>query len=173
MELTVYFRMLDQSTAQMLLLTGQMPEGRLSTGPEGGWAIGQTLLHICLAERWVCDLVARPSGRTAETEELFGPAVLRKRLLEERHHKVPAPAALEPGKGFDSVGAFERQCVSRRGWLKRHLQDGTIAVDRRIHHHPLLGDMTISDWLYFLICHTCRHRAQIQDLLERATSAAG
>ena len=67
---------------------------------------------------------------------------------------VPFP----PGAAVDGVARLMGQQLSTR--LGQQL-----VIDNRVHKHPSLGEMTVSDWLWFMIRHTERHLEQVKEVI--------
>lgn len=76
-----------------------------------------------------------------------------------------APEALLPKGEVTDVDAFKKRFQEQRKELKEDIENGKLIIDNRTRKHPRLGEMTVSDWLYFLISHTERHVEQIGELV--------
>jgi hypothetical protein len=166
MDIPVYIQTLDNHTAATLdFLKKSRPDTHLK-GENDSWTGLQVLEHICITEKVVSKLVAKPSEQIHESAELFGAGKLNHLVVAKRAFKVKAPEMLNPKGDIKDLEAFEQVFTKQRNELKQGIIQGNISVDNRIHKHPYLGEMTISDWLHFMISHTQRHIEQIQDHLK-------
>ncbi|HEV7230504.1 MAG TPA: DinB family protein [Bacteroidia bacterium] len=163
MNITDYIQTLDKHTAATLdFIKKSRPDIHIKGGVDN-WNGLQILEHVCMTEKVVCKLVSKPSDQIHESAELFGPGKMNHLVVTKRAIKVKAPEMLNPKGDIQDLEAFEQLFTAQRNELKENLMQGTIPVDNRIHKHPYLGEMTISDWLYFMIAHTQRHLEQIGD----------
>lgn len=167
MELTTYFQSLDDNTNDTLQLAKGCPPALLTDNINNKWSVLQILEHICMTEKLICVLVTKPSDKTSESNELIGNDKLQKLVVEKREQKVTAPESLYPKGEIKDLKGFEKIFLEQRNLLKQDIQTGKLTIDNRIHKHPMLGEMTINDWLNFLIHHTQRHLEQIKDILAK------
>lgn len=84
-------------------------------------------------------------------------------FLENRTKKVPSPDFAAPKGRFKNLPEFLVAFQNKRKELyslleKINLTDGILIK------HPMLGDMTKADWVYFIPRHTARHIEQIKAL---------
>lgn len=165
MNVNAYINRLDESTNSTLNLVRSISAQQLAYQVPGKWNILQTLEHICMTEKLVHGLLKRPSQIAAETTELVGDDKLKRLLVDLRARKLEAPGMLLPKGQLTSISGFEFVFVSTRKLLKENLLSGDIVIDNRVHKHPVIGEMTISDWLNFTLQHTQRHLEQLKDIL--------
>ncbi|OFY85616.1 MAG: hypothetical protein A3F72_10645 [Bacteroidetes bacterium RIFCSPLOWO2_12_FULL_35_15] len=163
MPVNSYIKTLDEHTTYTLQLVKSCPPTLQADNINDTWSILQILEHICMTEKLICMLLSKPADKTAETNELFGNDKIKKMVVENRGYKVKAPESLIPKGDIKDVKEFEKVFLQQRDLLKQEIQTGKITFDNRIHKHPVLGEMTIIDWLNFLIHHTQRHLEQIKD----------
>jgi hypothetical protein len=158
-----YIEALNRNTAHALSIARQIPDYHKKSF-HGGWSIIQILEHIYMVDR-VCHLmVQKPSDRHSERTEHYGDQKLSDILVTKRDAKVNAPELLQPKGAILNPEAFEQSFLDQRNLLKQDIKQDKILMDQRIHKHPFLGEMTITDWLYFIIHHTERHLQQIIDI---------
>ena len=161
-----FFETLDNNTNATLKLATDCSESQLTFKQNDHWSILQILEHICKTDKVVIDLIEKPSDKISETEEILGAKKLTKLVVEARSFKVKAPEILLPTGNVKDEKDFEKLFLSQRNDLKAAIESGKIVIDKRIHKHPYLGEMTIIDWLNFIVNHTQRHLEQIKDLLK-------
>ena len=88
-------------------------------------------------------------------------------MVSLRERAVKAPETLAPKGLIKNCVEFELNFVELREYSEVNLLTGKIMVDNRIHKHPFIGAMTISDWFAFLRYHTQRHIEQINDIVSK------
>jgi len=171
MDLNAYFAQLDEHTAATVNLARSLPADQLDVKPDGRWSLLEILEHIGLTERMVMTFLGRPSEQYSDKAENLGRDKLHRATVERRlAFKVEAPEWLRPRGQVTDIATFEQVFTSQRQQFRENLANGTIPVDNRVYKHPVLGDLTVSDWLHFLICHTQRHLDQIRDRLTETTA---
>ena len=160
-----YFAALDNNTNTVLQLAKDCTTAQLHQCENGKWSVLQILEHIYLTDKIIIAIISRPTEKWHHNEEFIGNEKLKRWLVDEQPMKVKAPEILEPKGDLKDVANFEKIFLTQRNLLKQQIEKGEIMVDNRLHKHPMLGEMTISDWLYFLIHHTQRHLKQAQMLI--------
>jgi hypothetical protein len=165
MDTKEYFKMLDGNTQDILLMVDGFSANHLSNKKEGGWTVMEILEHICITENRIHTLMLKPSDTTAESKEILGKEKIKHLTVTEGKEKVMAPEALHPKGELKDVDAFKKRFQEQRKELKEDIENGKLIIDNRTRKHPRLGEMTVSDWLYFLVSHTERHVEQIGELV--------
>lgn len=165
MDISSYITLLNRNTGELLNLVRNLDDKVLHHKSFNKWSVLEVLEHLVITEGYVLELLSRPGEKMAETPELHGGDRLHRLLVEMRERKVKAPDILEPTGEFEDLAAFSSKFLQIRTQLSQGLESGNIVVDQRIHRHPMLGEMTVSDWLHFLISHARRHMEQIRDVM--------
>ena len=165
MILTDYLGTLDTNTRDIIAVASSF-ENKVYNVPEGKWSPLQILEHIYLTDRVVIMMLSRPSEQYHNDKHILGSARLEKVIVTRRDVKVEAPDALQPKGQFENGADFVHAFSEQRKDLSTKLSNGEIAVDNRVHKHLRLGEMTIADWLYFMVHHSQRHLEQIKDILQ-------
>ena len=96
--------------------------------------------------------------------ELFGEEKLTKLLVKGRLFKVPAPDFVTPRGKFTSLPEASQHIDTIISRVIDYITFYPIEEDTQTFKHPILGNMTKTDWAHFLITHTQRHIHQIEDL---------
>jgi uncharacterized damage-inducible protein DinB len=164
MEVAAYLIDLDANTYEALALAKNCTDAQLAFKPEGKWSVLQIFEHICLSDAIMIKLISRPTISISEKSELIGETTLRQNVAQGRAYKLAAPESLTPLGAFSNIAEFESVFVRQLSELKDGLLSGKIVIDNRVYKHPYFGEMTISDWLNFMIHHTTRHLEQIREL---------
>ena len=165
MDLINYIRILDDNTNDTFQLAKSCSLDQMQISNDGRWNILQLLEHICIVDHVVYRILLKSSDKISETDEIMGDGKLKRLIVEKREYKVAAPESLHPKGDISDIVTFEKIFLQQRNLLKQDIETGKIIIDNRIHKHPLLGEMAISDWLNFIIHHTQRHLEQIKDLV--------
>ncbi len=169
MDIKKYLNVLDSNTNEVLQLIKKNSNHELSKKEEGKWSSLQIAEHIYLTDKIIVAIISQPTQKKHHDNELMGNEKLQQILLAEQKAKVKAPEILEPKGIINDTSTFERLFSEQRNLIKQAIENAEIVIDNRLHKHPMLGEMTISDWLYFLIHHSQRHLEQIKERLENQT----
>ncbi len=162
MDINSFIVRLDNTTKSILQLVKSLTSPQLAFKEDGKWNILEILEHICITDKIIMIVISRPSESTHTTEDIYGARKI-KAMMDERDKKILSPESLRPKGIFSDVFVAEKAFLQQRDTLKNSLRAGDIIIDNRIHTHPFLGEMTIGDWLNFIIHHTERHIEQIKD----------
>ncbi|MGE5106905.1 MAG: DinB family protein [Sphingobacteriales bacterium] len=160
-----YIRILDQNSSDTLQLAKSFSPAQLSSRKKSEWSIMQILEHLCIVDKICYVIISRPSDKIAETNEIIGNHQLKVLVADQRDKKVESPEILRPRGTITDVPVFEKIFLQQRNLLKEDILAGKIIIDNRIHQHSFLGEMTISDWLNFIVHHTQRHLEQIKEVI--------
>lgn len=156
---------ITQNTDAVLSLGQSCSTHQLTLSLNGGWNVLQILEHIYIVDRGCKILVSRPSQELSEQDTVYGKEKLAAFLVKFRQRKVVAPESMEPKGKFTTFDDFKTAFSSLRQELVQDVEQQKIIVDNRTYKHPVLGAMTVTDWLYFIPFHAQRHVEQIQDIL--------
>ena len=121
------------------------------------------LEHIYLADKSISLLLQKKSENLNAQEVILGNDKIERLVVNLRHRKVKSPDILLPKGRFKMLSEFKPAFTQQRENLKSSLQDGSIPIDNSILPHSYLGNMTKTDWLYFIIHHAQRHLEQIKE----------
>jgi DinB superfamily len=160
-----YFKQLADNTVDAIQLIKESMVLNI-TMKDGQWSILEIAEHICIVDKTVIAGMMRNTNLPGAAEEIIGKEKLNKIIVELRARKVVAPAAMNPVGAFTTFNDFEEMFLANRNKLIKLIADKNIIIDARSFPHPYLGEMSMSDWCYFLIAHTNRHCLQIQDMIK-------
>ncbi|MGB3948214.1 MAG: DinB family protein [Bacteroidia bacterium] len=134
------------------------------------WSILECLEHIYLIDKAVLVVLttAESKYKTENNQtELFGEEKIKKLLVQGRSFKVPAPEYVQPKGEFTSSTIATQLINTVIENIKQHLATNTIEHETYTFKHPILGPMTKTDWVHFMIAHTERHLLQIEELKQK------
>jgi hypothetical protein len=163
MDRNLFIERLDNNTKKILQLVKSLTSSQLAFKEDSKWNILEILEHLYLTDKIIMTIISKPSENIHAAEDIYGTRKIKAILVDERDKKISSPEPLKPKGIFSDVFVGEKAFLQQRDTLKNSLRAGDIIIDNRIHKHPLLGEMTISDWLNFIIHHTERHIEQIKD----------
>lgn len=130
------------------------------------WSILECAEHIHLVNSGIARILQKPAPETNENmvSELFGEGKMNHLLVTKREVKQVAPESVAP-KGIFKTAEEAKKAIHKDIHVILHLLNTKdFSQETFIIHHPRLGNMTKTDWLYFLIAHTERHLYQIQEI---------
>ncbi|RYY66621.1 MAG: DinB family protein [Chitinophagaceae bacterium] len=164
MDQSAYLALLDRTEQETVSVAARFDDAALQQRADGKWSPLEVLEHCCLTEALVAGLLQRPSAEHHDGETVHGSDKLYHLMVNKRAFKIAAPERLHPKGAFAGRAAFEERFRSQRAALREAIEGGILPLDNRLFPHPVLGNMTVTDWLYFLVHHTQRH---LEDLKER------
>lgn len=171
MDIQAYLNDLDENTAAIWTVVNDCDSGAtLKAKKEGKWSIIDILEHIYLTDKLIRHIAARPSEQVHEGENVLGNKKIRHLLVGGSDRKAEAPNILHPKGNIQDLDTIKEMIKTERNLLKESIVNQQITIDNRLHKHPLLGNMTISDWLYFIIHHSERHLSQIKTIIDEQMS---
>lgn len=158
-----YINDLEQNTNKLLVTVKDYPIEKLTKKNGSEWSILEILEHIYITDKVIYSIVSKPSENESKITEIVGRNKLETILVEQRNKKQQSPELLKPKGDFKNLTDFNSAFLTLRNTMKNGLSTGKIRFDNRIHNHFLLGEMTITDWLNFILFHTERHLKQIEE----------
>lgn len=167
MEIDSYFFELDQLVEDYSQFLVSCKVEELSNQSGKVWSILEIAEHVVLTEIIVMKLLNRVSNATSEQNEIYGKEKLHRLIVNLRAKKVQAPDSLHPKGRINSGSLFLDELKVLHEQLKENLRSNKIVIDNTIHKHPYLGEMTVSDWLYFISAHGRRHLFQMKEQLNQ------
>ncbi|PKB43624.1 DinB family protein [Cellulophaga sp. RHA19] len=158
-----YIKRLEENTSALLKTVKGYSVDKLTVKQGEEWSVLEILEHIYITDKVICGIVLKPSDKESITKELFGQNKLENILVHQREIKIKSPNILQPKGNFKNLSEFNSAFTHLRESLKEDIKAEKLIVDNRIHNHPFLGEMTITDWLNFILFHTERHLKQIEE----------
>ena len=164
--------LLDYASIQRTLLgdaVSAVPEPLRNRRPAADvWSVAEVLEHLHRTESGVALLVtarlaeARQAGlaQERETGSLLGS--LDRFGIAEGRRRVPAPRLVHPTGALDWVLALDRLAASREALRHAVAAGDGLALGEVVHPHPLLGSLSLYQWILFVGQHEARHAAQIR-----------
>lgn len=166
-DITTYRANLNSNLQQFVQFFSTVDEEAKYFKIDNEWSLIEILEHVLLTEKMVLKTLSKGSERFSNYLEVLGYDKLRKVMIDYRHKKVKAPPFVEPGTLALSAQNLLLELQAGRGILIEDLQSARLIMGAEVHMHPMLGEMTVVDWLNFLLLHSERHFLQMQDHLQR------
>src|SRR5262245_45164617 len=167
-------RFLAQERSALLQVIDRAEPDVLQKRPAAeSWSAAEILQHLHLVETQVTALIdravqkARAAGLRAETSAQSLLPALDRFQLTDRSRKQEAPASVRPTREV-AIAEVRGALAASRAALVAVLEaaDG-LALGEVSRPHPLLGTITLYEWVLFVGQHEARHAAQIADTLKR------
>lgn len=158
---------LESNAQSIATYFGGIPDHRFFDGDPDHWSPAHHLTHLTESSVSVTQTLrggARPLDATtrsrtyAEVRDAAAAAVAatpKARLLEMGRTVVIAPGTSRE----QMIGAFERASAEFRAVAAAWNVD---AMDRNALRHPLLGEMTVREMLFFFVVHERHHLRLVQ-----------
>src|SRR6476646_1575444 len=169
--LTELINYIDRTQRELSATLRNIPEDQRRTPPSRGrWSVTDVIEHLALIDQrlagrfttWIADARARGIPPEEDASPIL-PAINTARVLDRSLRAVaPEPGRPTGQRTFDEAwGAFKEA----RAGAKRALEaaDG-LALGQIVHPHPMLGPLTMYEWIAFVGGHTARHTAQIVEI---------
>lgn len=138
---------------------------------ENSWSVLECAEHINLIDEAVFKVLTTPlpADKTENTKtELFSEEKLTMLLVTNRAFKVPAPDYVMPKGRFNSNTEAKQNVTATIDKIIDLITAHPITHETHTMKHPVLGQMTKTDWVHFLISHTSRHILQIEGIKQKS-----
>ncbi len=158
--------LVEKNTNELLHFTQNLknPE-QLFYQTARGWNGIQILEHIYLTDSLIAELITQSPEGIADSLNFFGENRLKQLLVEEQV-PVKSPVFLIPRNKITTLKEFNEKFNIIRQQFRKSVLDNEHLNNKRFYRHPLMGEMTLSDWLLFIVFHTQRHMQQLDRLMQ-------
>jgi DinB family protein len=135
---------------------------------DGVWSVAEVLEHLCLTETGVSRLIAkrvadaRAGGLEREADESSVLGCLDRFGIARGARLAAAPEIVRPSGTWTCTEGLHRLAVSREHFGHAVAAGDGLALDRVTFPHPLLGELSLYQWILFVGQHEARHAAQIR-----------
>lgn len=162
-----YLTNLEKNTSAVIQLSIDLSPELLNVKEENQWSILEILEHLYITDKVIFSVLSKPSKEQSDKNEIVGQPLLNKILVEKKERRYPAPDILYPKGLFKSVEEFKVAYKDLRQSFESALKSEKIKMNNNIYKHFTMGDMTVMDWLNFMILHTERHLNQISNRIKK------
>ena len=161
--------LLDTERQNLLAAVHRVPEPERNRRPgEMRWSIAEVLEHLVTVETGIAALIAKrgkfqPRPDEPRPEPLDEVRIAR---LRNRGERIEAPDRVRPSGTVQCADAL-RALTEVRTSLRQALEDANPgSLDGCTAAHPVLGTLSLRDWVHFVAHHEARHTAQILEIAE-------
>ncbi|MGZ5190137.1 MAG: DinB family protein [Flavisolibacter sp.] len=155
---------LDRSTNDLVAQLEKCNDQDFNTPPaDNCWSSAQIVEHILLLETSVNQALQKAEI----TERHFDLKVLPvKHALENLQKKWQAPEFIHPTSIPKQKNELIKSIIVQRDILKELIANSDLS-HTPLYKHPVIGDMTRLEWIYFNIHHSDRHMRQIENMQKK------
>ncbi len=158
MEINEYLKDLSSNTNALLEIIEKYSNDEINFKKENECSISEILEHICISDCQTLELPKSESGKIVNDEYLYGNEKLKKIVVDYKGGPKITEIEIRELKGeVKDFITFKDIFLLEREELTRSLKNGDISLSNKIYKHLYLGDMTVKDWLIYIIYHTQRH----------------
>lgn len=154
--------------AELLSAVDDVPEsGRDVKVDVSAWSVAEILEHLHRVEDGIARLLtrrverARADGAPLEHEDGSLLSSLDVFRLPERSYAVAAPESVLPRGELTATAALGALADSRRALMDAASAANGLALGTITYAHPLMGSLTLYQWILFVGQHELRHARQI------------
>ncbi len=134
---------------------------------EKTWSLLECAEHIFIVEVGLVRMLRAEAAPTAP--EGTASTINREKLdkiLQNRQTPIPAPDTVAPKGRFATLADLLKAFQKTRNEMYQLIEASNL-VDGVLVKHPMLGDMTKADWVYFIPRHTARHIEQLKEIKQK------
>jgi DinB superfamily len=165
-DVQIYLKKMNANTAALqVLLSIPNVDFNFKKAAEA-WSILEIVEHIYKVELGVYRSINKPTELYSDTPTIIGEEKLNRIIIDMRARKTKVPEGFAPSGIFTNVTFAIENFLNLRNKWQTNFNENKINIDNRIVVHPYLGNMTIIDWLYFLLAHSQRHYLQIEEIIQ-------
>lgn len=155
------------NTTQLLNSFQTLNEEQLFFKPsEKVWSVIENIEHIFLVDVGIAKVLATPAQQVSsenKNTELFSDERLNS-MLVNRSFKAPAPDFVYPKGRFKNREEAAQNITIIIDKIIHHLNTNNVEQETHTVKHMVLGEMTKTDWIHFLVHHTQRHILQLEEV---------
>ena len=147
----------------------RIPEQDRSRRPSADrWSVAEVLEHLAMVERGVAKLIAKRGRQTPSPDQAAATPLDDTRIahLRGRTQRREVPDFVRPSGSMNFEAALRALEETRTSLRQATLDADPAALDGCTHPHPVLGPITLRDWVHFVAHHEARHAAQVAEIAE-------
>lgn len=156
---------------ELLAAVAEVPVSVRELRPEPEcWSVAEVLEHLNRTERGIAKLIrqaveqAKAEGLGREEERDPQLSCLDRFRLPTRDRRVASPEFVLPKGELTAAEALAALEQSREAFRAAVLEGDGMALGKVVRPHPLLGPLTLYQWILFVGQHEARHALQIRDI---------
>ncbi len=129
-----------------------------------GWTVLEVIEHFYITEKACKNILLNKELPIAE-EALREHIPAHMRMMLDMPTKVQAPESVKPKQRFLTLEEGKKAFFSQRQQIQDILENWDDANAIGCYPHPMFGDLSQLEWIYFSMSHTNRHINQIKNIL--------
>ena len=161
----------DRQRVELLAAVDAIPEsGRDVKVDASAWSVAEILEHLYRVETGIVRLLkrgverARTGGAPLEQEDGSLLSSLDAFRLTDRSYTVGAPEPVLPRGEFTTAAGLAALAESRRALRDAASAASGLALGAISYPHPMMGALTLYQWILFVGQHELRHAKQIHSI---------
>ena len=155
-QLTHYRAVLEAAVASV-------PQELRDQRPDPGrWSVAEVLEHLAVLEGGIVQLLR--SQAAAGPAEAAAASTLDERAVLDRSRPWVAPPRVQPRGELSAAAAWERLGQTRAALLAAMEGGDEQSLTQKTYPHPVLGPLSLRQWVTFIGLHEGRHAAQIEEI---------
>ena len=158
----------NRQRAELLAAVDTVPEsGRDVKVEASAWSVAEVLEHLHRVETGIVRLLkrgverARADGAPLEQEHGSLLSSLDAFRLTERSYAAGAPEPVLPRGELTAAAGIAALAESRRALIDAASAGSGLALGAISYPHPMIGELTLYQWILFVGQHELRHARQI------------
>jgi uncharacterized damage-inducible protein DinB len=163
-------QLLDTERAALLANVARVAEQDRSRRPAPDrWSVAEVLEHLATVERGIAKLLTVRGRETPSPDSLPATPLDADRIaaLRGRDKRLEAPERVKPSGSVNAADALSALETARASLRKALVDADPASLDGCTHTHPVLGTLTLRDWVHFVAHHEARHAAQVAEIAEQ------
>jgi uncharacterized damage-inducible protein DinB len=167
------FQLLELDRRALVAAVEQVPSDKRDQRPGPDiWSVAEILEHLGTVERSVTKLLVvrgqqPPSESQAVAEPLEAAQIDR---LRGRSARIEAPERVRPRGTVTAADALATLSATRAALCEAVSAAHPAALAGCTHPHPVLGTITLIDWIRFVAHHEARHAGQVREIAGALTA---
>lgn len=146
------------------------PDARERRPAPERWSVAEVLEHLVIIETRVTQRLtavldaARAEGLGPDPDTAPIMPTVDMVLLLDRTRRITAPVPLHPRGNLSAAAAWPALEASRERFLAVMRAGDGLALGTIVMTHPVLGELTLYQWIGTVAGHEARHAAQIREI---------
>jgi uncharacterized damage-inducible protein DinB len=161
--------LLDAERAVLMATVARVAEPDRDRRPTpNAWSVAEVLEHLVTVERGIAKLLAKRGRETPAPDAMAATPLDETRIaaLRGREKRIEAPERVRPTGAVRCADALRALGETRAALRSAVLGATPAALDGCTHAHPVLGTLTLRDWVHFIAHHEARHAAQVAEIAD-------
>jgi uncharacterized damage-inducible protein DinB len=157
--------LLDRERHELVARVEQVPAPARERRPaDDAWSVADVLEHLARAERGIARLIAQRGRDEPVSQAAAVPLDIGR--VRGRSERIDAPERIRPTGTMTAAEALRALDETRAQMRAAVLAAKSPSLDGCTYPHPVLGVLTLRDWISFVAHHEARHAAQVSAIAQ-------